>query len=64
MFYYCTGIRLNMCYQEATCPNRDGCPYYLNTNLITAMSHPEAYVEADTYNSKECTLWQKLQENR
>lgn len=54
MFSYCLGIRVNDIFQERTCEHLEHCPYYKNTNLRTALMHPEQYVELDTYNDKEC----------
>lgn len=66
MYVFCYGIRLNASYQEITCENRDRCPYFTNTRLGIALRHPGEYVEADTYNDKECELWQSInaEENR
>ena len=57
MFGYCLGIRLDDGFNEVTCKLRDNCPYYTNTNLGVALSHPEKYQELDTYNSCNCKFY-------
>lgn len=62
MYSYCLGIRLNSNYQELACAYREKCAYYTNTNLSEAFANPDSFEELDTYNDKECNLWQ--QDNR
>lgn len=56
---YCMGIRLNQNYQEVTCQVREKCAIYLLTNLSEAFRNPDYFEEVDSYNDKECDLWQK-----
>lgn len=51
------GIRLTDAYMEYSCEYRDHCPYYTDTNLGVAFSHPEIYQELPTYNNKQCQFY-------
>ena len=58
-YCYCLGIRTNDIFQERVCENREYCPYYCNVNISDAMSHPDVYIELDTYNNKQCQYFKE-----
>lgn len=63
MICYCLGIRLDRNYNEVTCRVREQCGYYRNNDLSEFMSHPDEYIELDTYNNSECE-YEKLCEQK
>ena len=58
-YSFCFGIRLTSNFQEVSCAHRESCAFYRNVSLAHALAHPESFEEADTYNDKQCNLWQQ-----